>query len=234
MEVDFMYRKARKSNCNNGNSEKKYINWEKQEAFFIDWNSLRTKNVNGKLLKKRLTKGSPGNSVSSIKSPRKWFWLDICPWKPVYWIRYQSDWISRRRLRGNFFILVGPMETEFKNGKHKGNNFKHSKLMKINFIKNMSLDCILNWWQTSYSSSFYEKPMRKKTVVFKSMKPKSMTKIVRILTSLSKMRKKHFVGEKSMETTLTATSSKASNVLYLNSGVITFIDEITKNIDFIW
>ena len=217
MEVAFMYRKAMKSNSNNGNSEKKHINWEKQEAFFIDWNSLRTKNVNGKLLKKRLTKGSPWNSVSSIKSPRKWFWLDICPWKPVY-----------------FFILVGPMETEFKSGKHKGNNFKHSKLMKINFIKNMSLDCILNWWQTTYSSSFHEKPMRKKTVVFKSMKPKSMTKIVRILTSLSEMHEKHFVGEKSMETTLIAASSKASNFLYWDSGVITFIDEITKIIDFIW
>ena len=132
------------------------------------------------------------------------------------------------------FHPVGPVETEFKNGKHKGTKFIHSKLMKIIFINNISSDCVFNWRETNYSSSFLDKPMRKKFLVFKSMKPKSMTKIVRILISLPKMHKKHFVGEKSMETTLIAASSQASNVLHWNSRVITFIDEITKNIDFFY
>ena len=61
-----------------------------------------------------------------------------------------------------------------------------------------------------------------------------MTKIVRTLTSLSKTQKKHFIGDNSMETTLIVADSKENNLFYWISRVITFVDEITKNIDFIW
>ena len=138
MQFDFMYRKDMKSNSNKGNSEKKILTgknkrhfsligtpWEQKMLMGNSWRNVCLKDLLG--IRFHISKVRGNRFDGKYVHENQFFGVDINR------IEFREG-----KFVEAFFILVEPLETEFRNGKHKGTNYIQSKLMKIIFINNMS------------------------------------------------------------------------------------------------